>query len=140
MGKALSKSKVIAAVADAVGMTKKEAQAAIEALVSLAYKEAANGFTIPGLGKLVKVRRKARMGRKPHLRTIAPNGLARYCSGKETTVVRELQHSLPYLDQGVAVDKSDRGQGYGLRCARSFGSTSKAKAHRSSQDEGQDHE
>ncbi len=65
MGKALSKSKVIAKVADNVGLSKKEAKATIESLVTLAYKEAANGFTIPGLGKLVKVRRKARMGRNP---------------------------------------------------------------------------
>jgi DNA-binding protein HU-beta len=33
--------------------------------VSLAYKNAKDGFTIPGLGKLVKVRRKARLGRNP---------------------------------------------------------------------------
>jgi len=34
-------------------------------LVAMAYKGAADGFTIPGLGKLVKVQRKARMGRNP---------------------------------------------------------------------------
>ena len=31
----------------------------------MAYKGAKDGFTVPGLGKLVKVRRKARMGRNP---------------------------------------------------------------------------
>ena len=31
----------------------------------MAYKNAKDGFTIPGLGKLVKVNRKARMGRNP---------------------------------------------------------------------------
>ena len=31
----------------------------------MAYKEAKVGFTIPGLGKLVVVNRKARMGRNP---------------------------------------------------------------------------
>ena len=30
-----------------------------------AYKEAKKGFTLPGLGKLVLVNRKARMGRNP---------------------------------------------------------------------------
>ena len=37
----------------------------MEALVALAYKNAKNSFTIPGLGKLVLVNRKARMGRNP---------------------------------------------------------------------------
>ena len=36
-----------------------------ESLAALAYKGAKDGFTIPGIGKLVKVRRKARMGRNP---------------------------------------------------------------------------
>jgi DNA-binding protein HU-beta len=65
MAKAMTKSQVIAGVAEAVGITKKQAAAAVEALVSLAYKNAANGFTIPGLGKLIKIKRKARMGRNP---------------------------------------------------------------------------
>ena len=34
-------------------------------MVSMAYKGAKDGFTIPGLGKLVIVRRKARWGRNP---------------------------------------------------------------------------
>jgi DNA-binding protein HU-beta len=46
-------------------MTKKQAGAVIEALVALAYKQAKNSFTIPGLGKLVLVNRKARIGRNP---------------------------------------------------------------------------
>ena len=37
----------------------------LEALVALAYKNAKNSFTLPGLGKLVLVNRKARMGRNP---------------------------------------------------------------------------
>jgi len=65
MAKALTKSQIIAGVAEAVGITKKQAAAAVEALVGLAYKNAANGFTIPGLGKLIKIKRKARMGRNP---------------------------------------------------------------------------
>ena len=65
MGKAKTKSQVIAGIADAAGITKKQAAAAVEALVQLAYKGAAEGFKIPGLGKLVKVDRKARMGRNP---------------------------------------------------------------------------
>lgn len=61
----MTKSQIVAGVADAAGITKKQAAAAINGLVSLAYKNAKNGFTIPGLGKLVLVDRKARMGRNP---------------------------------------------------------------------------
>lgn len=63
--KPLTKSQIIASVADAVGITKVQAKETIEALVALSYKGAKNGFTIPGLGKLVVVNRKARMGRNP---------------------------------------------------------------------------
>ena len=65
MSKALTKSQVVSAVAETAGLTKKQAAATIEALVNLAYKNAKNTFTIPGLGKLVLVNRKARMGRNP---------------------------------------------------------------------------
>ncbi len=65
MAKALTKSQIAASVAENVGITKKQAVQAVETLVSLAYKNAKNSFTIPGLGKLVLVNRKARMGRNP---------------------------------------------------------------------------
>ena len=65
MAKALSKSQIAATVAEKVGITKKQAVQSLETLVELAYKNAKNTFTIPGLGKLVLVNRKARMGRNP---------------------------------------------------------------------------
>ena len=65
MAKTLSKSQIAASVAETVGLTKKQAVQTVEALVALAYKNAKNSFTIPGLGKLVLVNRKARMGRNP---------------------------------------------------------------------------
>jgi len=65
MAKALTKSQIIAGLAEKCEITKKQAAAALEALVCMAYKGAAEGFTVPGLGKLVVVRRKARMGRNP---------------------------------------------------------------------------
>jgi DNA-binding protein HU-beta len=65
MAKALTKSQIAASLAEAVGLTKKQAVQSIEALVALAYKNAKNSFTIPGLGKIVLVNRKARMGRNP---------------------------------------------------------------------------
>ena len=63
--KKMSKSAVTSAMADKVDITKKQAALFLEELASLAYKEAKNSFTLPGLGKLVLVNRKARMGRNP---------------------------------------------------------------------------
>ena len=65
MAKALTKSQIIGAVAETAGLTKKQTAVTIEALVNLAYKNAKNSFTLPGLGKLVLVNRKARIGRNP---------------------------------------------------------------------------
>ena len=65
MAKTLTKSQIAASLAETVGVTKKQAVQGLEALVALAYKNAKNSFTLPGLGKLVLVNRKARMGRNP---------------------------------------------------------------------------
>ncbi len=65
MAKAMSKSAVASTLADQMELTKKQAAAFLEELANLAYKEAKNSFTLPGLGKLVLVNRKARMGRNP---------------------------------------------------------------------------
>ena len=65
MAKAMTKSQVLAGVAAAAEISKKQATAAVEALVVMAYKNAKNSFTLPGLGKLVLVNRKARIGRNP---------------------------------------------------------------------------
>jgi DNA-binding protein HU-beta len=63
----MTKSQQVAALADATGMSKKDVNSFLEKLVELALKEVKkNGqFTLPGLGKLVKVHRKERMGRNP---------------------------------------------------------------------------
>lgn len=65
MAKALSKSQIATALAEKNGLTKKAAAEILEFLAELAYKNAKNTFTLPGLGKLVLVNRKARMGRNP---------------------------------------------------------------------------
>jgi DNA-binding protein HU-beta len=65
MAKAMSKSAILAHFANKFGMKRKEVAAFFEELSSLAYKEAKNQFTIPGIGKLVMVERAARMGRNP---------------------------------------------------------------------------
>ncbi len=65
MAKSLTKSQVIATIAETVGLSKKQTAGVIESIVELAYKNAKNSFTLPGLGKLVLVNRKARIGRNP---------------------------------------------------------------------------
>lgn len=67
MAKSLTKSQIIAEVADMTNLSKAQAKDTIEALVALAYKRAGDdkGFTIPGLGKLAKKERAARSGRNP---------------------------------------------------------------------------
>ena len=63
--KTKTKSQIVSELAEKHGITKKQATEILESLVTMAYKEAKKGFTIPGLGKLVVVQRKARMGRNP---------------------------------------------------------------------------
>ena len=65
MAKAMTKSQMMSTLAERTGLAKKEVQQVVEEMVALAYTEAKNGFTIPGLGKFVLRDRKARMGRNP---------------------------------------------------------------------------
>lgn len=65
MAKAMTKSKVADYLAGKLDISKKQAGVFLEELANLAYREAKNTFTLPGLGKLVLVNRKARMGRNP---------------------------------------------------------------------------
>jgi DNA-binding protein HU-beta len=65
MAKALSKSQLAATVADEAAITKKQAVQILDLIAALAYKHAKNTFTLPGIGKLVLVNRKARVGRNP---------------------------------------------------------------------------
>jgi DNA-binding protein HU-beta len=63
--KAMTKTALVNHLAEGVGITKKQAGELLELLSETAYKQAKNGFTLPGIGKLVVVKRKARMGRNP---------------------------------------------------------------------------
>ncbi len=65
MAKPLTKSQITATIADKSGVTKKTAAEILDFIAELAYKNAKNSFTLPGLGKLVLVNRKARIGRNP---------------------------------------------------------------------------
>lgn len=63
----LSKTQVIAELAEQSGMSKKEVKGFLEMYEALALKEVKKSgeFPVMNLGKLVKVHRKARMGRNP---------------------------------------------------------------------------
>jgi DNA-binding protein HU-beta len=65
MAKPLTKSQIAAALAEKAGITKKTAADILAFIAELAYKNAKNTFTLPGVGKLVLVNRKARIGRNP---------------------------------------------------------------------------
>jgi DNA-binding protein HU-beta len=65
MAKPLTKSQVAAEIAAKAGINKRQAVDILQTIADLAYKNAKNSFTLPGLGKLVLVNRKARTGRNP---------------------------------------------------------------------------
>ncbi|NGZ07914.1 MAG: HU family DNA-binding protein [Nitrospira sp. LK70] len=65
MGKPLTKSQIAEHLAEKSGLTKKAMVEFLDELAALAYREAKNVFTIPGLGKLKLANRKARIGRNP---------------------------------------------------------------------------
>lgn len=65
MAQAITKSQLAAAIAEKAVLTKKQATEILEHLATLAYKNAKNTFTLPGIGKLVLVNRAARIGRNP---------------------------------------------------------------------------
>lgn len=67
MAKGMTKTQLIRAMAEKMELTSKQSGMFFSTLAETAVKETKkNGeFTIPGLGKLVKAERKARMGRNP---------------------------------------------------------------------------
>ncbi len=63
----MTKSQLMAALAEKTGLAKKDVVGFMEALVDMAYSEVKKGgvFVLPGFGKMVKVDRKARTGINP---------------------------------------------------------------------------
>lgn len=63
----MTKSQILAAMADSTGLSKKQVGEFMDKMVELAYKEVKkNGvFIVPGIGKMVKINRPARQGRNP---------------------------------------------------------------------------
>ena len=65
--KPMTKSQILSHFAEKFKLTKKIASGIIEEVAALAVSETkkTGSFTLPGIGKLVLVKRKARMGRNP---------------------------------------------------------------------------
>ncbi len=65
--KPMTKSQIVSYFAGKFELTKKAASGIIDEVAALATSETkkAGSFTLPGIGKLVLVKRKARMGRNP---------------------------------------------------------------------------
>jgi DNA-binding protein HU-beta len=88
--KPMTKSQILGHFADKFDLTRKQAGEMLDELVNLAVKETKkNGaFVLPGIGKMTKVKRKARMGRNPATgepikipaKTVVKMRLAKACS------------------------------------------------------------
>lgn len=67
MAAGMTKTQLVRTIAEKHGINNKTAAAFLEHLAEMAIKETKkNGvFVLPGLGRLVKANRKARMGRNP---------------------------------------------------------------------------
>jgi DNA-binding protein HU-beta len=60
-----TKSQLIDAIAEKTRVEKKTAEAMLDCLAQLTYEHAKDEFILPGIGKLVVVDKKARLGRNP---------------------------------------------------------------------------
>ena len=65
MAKMMTKTQIAGHIANKFELSKKPSTEILMELANLAAKQAKNGFVFPGVGKLVIVNRKARMGRNP---------------------------------------------------------------------------
>lgn len=63
----MTKSQILAALAEKTGLAKKDVVAFMDALAEMAYAEVKSKgeFVVPGFGKMVKAKRKAREGINP---------------------------------------------------------------------------
>ena len=61
----LTKTRLLATIAQATNLTHAQVKGVLDALAQAAYANAADGFVIPDIGKLVVVDRPARAGRNP---------------------------------------------------------------------------
>ena len=65
--KPMTKAQIVTALSENLDISKKDVNGFLDALTDISYKETKKkgSFTLPGLGKLVLVKRKARKGRNP---------------------------------------------------------------------------
>ena len=63
----MTKAQLVTALAEKTDLSKKEVQNFFDVLTDMAYSEVKKSgeFMVPGFGKLVKAKRKARQGRNP---------------------------------------------------------------------------
>lgn len=63
----MTKSQLVTALAEKTGVAKKDINGLFETLTAIAYKEVkkTGEFVLPGFGKMVKAKRKARTGVNP---------------------------------------------------------------------------
>ena len=63
----MTKSQLVTTLAEKTGLAKKDVNGLFDALTGIAYKEVkkTGEFVLPGFGKMVKAKRKARMGVNP---------------------------------------------------------------------------
>ncbi len=63
----MTKTQTIRELSDKSGLSKKDVTTVLDCLTTLAYKQVktAGEFVVPGFGKMVKMKRKERMGRNP---------------------------------------------------------------------------
>lgn len=63
----MTKAQMVANLAEAAGLSKKDVTAFLETMSQMVYKEVKKSgeCLVPGFGKLVKAKRKAREGRNP---------------------------------------------------------------------------
>ena len=63
----MTKTQLMRELADKTGLAKKDVEALMATMIVMAYKyvKSSGEFVIPGIGKLVKMNRKARTGRNP---------------------------------------------------------------------------
>ena len=62
---AMTKTQIAEYLAKKAEIKKSQAVAVLNEIAVLAYNEAKNTFTLPGIGKIALVKRKARKGRNP---------------------------------------------------------------------------
>ncbi|MDA8085302.1 MAG: HU family DNA-binding protein [Nitrospiraceae bacterium] len=61
----MTKTQIAEYLAKKAEIKKSQAVTVLNEIAALAYKEAKNTFTLPGIGKIALVKRKARTGRNP---------------------------------------------------------------------------